>query len=168
MGGLVGGGGGGKAPTVTGGAGGVSNFDLNLIAQALGQNIDAIHNRYEQLGIGLPSLGTGGSLSYAGPSTMEEQDILGQAGIGNAAIGQLQLSNLNNKFAPGSPANIGELASQQAQAQSALGSIAGSQAANNASGGGAGNLGGGGQGSLGNTPQGGTGLDAGTTTQNIG
>lgn len=133
-GGLGGGGGGGKSGG--GGSGGASNFDIGLIEQAIGQNIQALHNRYQQLGIGVPSGDPltaalqGHSLTYAGPSTMEQQDVSAQRNIlGPAAIGQVQANNVRNPFAPGSPANLAELASQQQQFAQASGSLAGSQAA---------------------------------------
>jgi hypothetical protein len=88
-----GGGGGGK-----GGVGsGVSPEAMAMIQQAMGENIQAIHNRYQQLGLGVPAGGSaagaassGTSLQYGGPSTMEQQDIQGQQLEGNAAIGELQ------------------------------------------------------------------------------
>lgn len=133
MGGMAGGG--GKSGGGGGGQGGASDFDIGLINQAVGQNIEALQNRYRQLGLGQPSgdpltaaLG-GTSLTYAGPSTMEAQDIAAQHNIGQAAIGQVQAGNILNPFAPGSPANLAELASQQQQFQQASGSLAGSQAA---------------------------------------
>ncbi|HEX8837690.1 MAG TPA: hypothetical protein VF748_12190 [Candidatus Acidoferrum sp.] len=137
MGGMMGGGGGGKGG---GGSGGVSDFAMQMIEQAVGENIQALQNRYKQLGLGKPSgdpltaaLG-GTSLTYAGPSTMEAQDVANQQQIGQAAQGQIQVENVGNPFAPGSPANLAELASQQQQFQSASGSIAGARNAANAGG----------------------------------
>jgi hypothetical protein len=127
MGGMMGGGGGKGGG---GGSGGVSDFDMAMIQQAIGQNIQALQNRYKQLGLGQPSgdpltaaLG-GTSLTYAGPSTMETQDVADQNQLGQAAIGQVQAQNVSNPFAPGSPANLAELASQNAQAASAAGTAA--------------------------------------------
>jgi hypothetical protein len=126
MGGMMGGGGGKGG----GGSGGVSDFDMAAIQQLIGQNIQALQNRYKQLGLGQPSgdpltaaLG-GTSLTYAGPSTMENQDVADQNQLGQAAIGQVQTQNVDNPFAPGSPANLAFLASQQAQAASAAGTAA--------------------------------------------
>jgi hypothetical protein len=127
MGGMMGGGGGKGG----GGSGGASDFAMEMIQQAVGQNIQALQNRYKQLGLGQPSgdpltaaLG-GQSLTYAGPSTMEAQDIAGQQQIGQAAIGQVQAQNIGNPFAPGSPANLAELASQNAQLAGAAGQTLG-------------------------------------------
>jgi hypothetical protein len=89
-------GGGGK-----GGVGsGVSPEAMQMIQQAMGLNMEAIHNRYQQLGLGVPggdpshagqqAAASGTSLQPAGPSTMEQQDIAGQQLQGNAAIGELQ------------------------------------------------------------------------------
>lgn len=166
MGGAVGGG--GKGGGGAGGSGGVSNFDMGLIQQALGQNIEAIQNRYKQLGLGVPSgdplaaAQAGTSLTYAGPSTMEQQDITAQQNIAQAALGQIQQGNLTNQFAPGSPANLAELAQQQQQFASASGSIAGARDANANFGGGVSgggpslDLGGGGGGAGGNVRDAGT------------
>lgn len=143
MGGIAGGGGGGKGGG-GGGSAGVSDFSMAQIAQAVGQNIEALQNRYKQLGLGQPSgdpltaaLGHT-SLTYAGPSTMEAQDIANQQNIGQAAVGSLQAANVSNPFAPGSPANLAELAAQNQQAQSSFGSIAGARDANTANAGGPG------------------------------
>ena len=171
MGGIAGGGGGGggKGGGGGGGSGGASDFDIQALMQAVGQNIEALHNRYAQLGLEVPSGDPltaalhGNSLTGSGPSTMEQQDVAAQRDIGQAAIGQVQAGNVANPFAPGSPANLAELASQQQQFASASGSLAGSQAAN--AGGGStsstGGIGTGGVGTGGVTPSGNP-LDAGT------
>lgn len=115
-----------------GGGGGLSGMDLSMIQQALGMGSDMIHNRYEQLGLGVPDPGTfggdpataaaaGGSLSYGGPSTMETADIHGLGNIVQAALGQLQQGNINNPAIPGSAANIGQ---NIQQSNSNLGQIA--------------------------------------------
>lgn len=141
MGGMAGGGGKGGGG---GGSGGVSDFAMQAIEQAVGQNIEALQNRYKQLGLGQPSGDPltaalhGQSLTYAGPSTMEAQDVANQQQIGQGALGQIQAQNVGNPFAPGSPANLAELASQQQQFQSASGSIAGARDAANAGGSGTG------------------------------
>lgn len=168
MGGMAGGGGKGG-----GGQGGASDFDIGLIQEAVGQNIQALQNRYKQLGLGVPSGDplqaalSGTSLTYAGPSTMEQQDVAAQQQIGQAGIGQIQANNITNPFAPGSPANLNELANQQNQFLSASGSLAGSQAAQAAPGGGAGS-GGGGLSVPGGTPLTGGGIRDVGTTSNIG
>jgi hypothetical protein len=139
MGGMMGGGGGKSG----GGSGGASDFDLFAIQQAVGQNIDALQNRYKQLGIGEPSGDPlqaalkGTSLTYAGPSTMEQQDIAAQNQIGQAAVGSVQAANINNPFAPGSPANLATLAQQQSQLSGTLGNIAGFNAGGGSTGTGA-------------------------------
>lgn len=143
MGGIAGGGGGGGKGG-GGGSAGVSDFAMQAIQEAVGQNIEALQNRYKQLGLGVPSGDPlqaalhGQSLTYAGPSTMEQQDVAAQQQFGQAAQGQLQEQNLTNQFAPGSPANLAELANQQQQFESASGSLAGARAANAGGGGGGG------------------------------
>ena len=146
--GAAGGGGKGGGGGGGGGSGGVSDFDFAMLQQAVGQNIEALQNRYKQLGLGVPggdplqaALG-GTSLTYAGPSTMEMQDVAAQNKTGQAALGQLQASNVNTQFAPGSPANLAALAQQQQLASSSFGSIAGARDAA-ATGGGQGVPGGG-------------------------
>lgn len=157
------GGGGGKG----GGQGGASNFDMGLIEQAIGQNIQALQNRYKQLGLGVPSGDplqaalSGTSLTYAGPSTMEQQDVAAQRQIGQAGIGQVQANNITNPFAPGSPGNLNELANQQNQFQNASGSLAGAQEAQNTPLGGGGTAPGRGGGGGGLTVPGGTPLTGG-------
>jgi hypothetical protein len=81
-GGLGGGGGGGGK-----GGGDVSGFDQAAVNAALGTNIEAITNRYNQLGLG--------------GSTMEQQDIGnipsesgGAKGQADALLGQIQNANL--------------------------------------------------------------------------
>jgi hypothetical protein len=129
----MGGGGGGKGGGGGGGSGGASDLDMMLINKATQENIQALQNRYKQLGLGQPSgdplqaaLGKQ-SLTYAGPSTMEAQDVQAQKDIGQAAIGQVQAQNINNPFAPGSPANLTFLASQNLEAATAAGKAAGLQ-----------------------------------------
>lgn len=79
---------------------GLSQFDLNALMQALGLNTEAIHNRYAQLGLGIPSgdpiqaAASGQNLHYAGPSTMEQQDIQGANLAANAAAGELETKNM--------------------------------------------------------------------------
>src|SRR5262252_5610159 len=72
MGGMMGGG--GKSGGGGGGGGGGNTLaDAFFAEQALGQNEQAVHNRYQQLGIGKPHTGTaagaaatGQSLTYGG------------------------------------------------------------------------------------------------------
>jgi hypothetical protein len=143
MGGMMGGGGGGKGgrSQSQGGSGGASDLDMMLINKATHENIQALQNRYKQLGLGQASgdpltaaLG-GQSLSYAGPSTMEAQDVQAQKDIGQAAIGQVQAQNIGNQFAPGSPANLSFLASQNLEAATAAGKAAGAQSSLGSAGG---------------------------------
>ena|ERR1700746_3364426 len=134
MGGMMGGGGGGKGGGGGGGgSGGASDLGMMLINKATQENIHALQNRYKQLGLGQASgdpltaaLGKQ-SLTYAGPSTMEAQDVQAQKDIGQAAIGEVQAQNIGNQFAPGSPANLAFLASQNLQAATAAGKAAGLQ-----------------------------------------
>jgi hypothetical protein len=106
---------------LVGGGGGLSGMDFGLLGEALGLGTTGIHNRYEQLGIGVPSgdpasaAASGSNLTYSGPSTMETTDIGGLGSLAQAALGQLQVSNINNPAIPGSPANIGQGIQQNAQ-----------------------------------------------------
>ena len=122
---MAGGGGKGGFPDLGGGLGGASNFDLGAIANAVGLNKEAISNRYTQLGIKRPGASptaaqaakAGTSLTGAGPSTPEQQDLANQDLVQQALIGQVQVSNIDNPWAVGSPANLG------AEANSAKGSL---------------------------------------------
>lgn len=119
IGGLVGGSGGGKGGG-GGGMGGASDFDLSAIANAVGINKEMITNRYNQLGLGVPSgdpaqaAKAGTSLTKAGPGSAENADLSNQDLVQNALIGQVQESNIGNAAAPGSPTNIGAMANQGA------------------------------------------------------
>jgi hypothetical protein len=138
MGGLMGGGGKG------GGGGGDSlsptQADQFFTNVALGQNEQAIHNRYTQLGIGTPGGGggnakqaaaSGGSLTYGGPSTMEQMDVGtipsrtgGAIGMAEALSGQLFNPEQAAGFGPGGP--LEQLAlQQQQQEQSGFGAATG-------------------------------------------
>lgn len=114
---------GGGGVNTGGGTGGASGFDTGLFNQAVGQNIQEIQNRYQQLGLGIPSgdpaqaAQAGMSLTRAGPSTMEQQDVANQQNVLQALIGQQQAANAGNAFAPGSPANLGLAANQSAASQ---------------------------------------------------
>jgi hypothetical protein len=131
MGSLIGGiasgfGGKGGGSSTVPGFGGLSGADIGLIEQSLGLGTEAIHNRYKQLGLGVPdgdpatAAAGGTSLNYAGPSTMEGQDISGLGNVAQAAMGQLQNANANNPAIPGTPAS-------QAQNITQLGQLAGQQ-----------------------------------------
>jgi hypothetical protein len=61
---------------------GPSAFDLQAIQSAVGQNIQAIQNRYQQLGLG--------------GSTMEGQDVAMQPLAGSALEGQEQTQDVSN------------------------------------------------------------------------
>jgi hypothetical protein len=141
MGGMMGGGGkgggGGGGMGGKGGSSGTTGADSFFAQQALGQNEQAIHNRYQQLGIGVPSGGTaagaassGGSLTYGSPSTMEKQDIGtlptesgGAIGAADALMGQLYNPQQAAGLGPGG--TLQQLA-QQNQQQEASGFAAGS------------------------------------------
>jgi hypothetical protein len=120
MGGSSGGGGKGGIDPLSGG--GLTPEDFGLVSQAVGLNTQAIHNRYSQLGLGVPSgsgqqaAATGTNLQAAGPSTMEGQDIQGAQLQGQALLGQLQNANL--------PAAAAQAASSGG-GLSSLGSLAG-------------------------------------------
>jgi hypothetical protein len=108
FGGLGGGGGGGGG----GGKGGgdVSGFDQAAVNAALGTNIQALTNRYNQLGLG--------------GSTMEQQDIGtiptesgGQTGEADALLGQIQNANLGQS----GNQQLQQLAQQQQQQATQIG-----------------------------------------------
>lgn len=132
---------GGKGTSTVTGPGGLSGADVALAQQALGQNVTAIHNRYQQLGLGTPASGTspasaassGTSLAYGGPSTMEQQDIGNLPTESGGAIGA-EGALLGNLFNPTNAAGLGpggqisqlqQLAQQEQQAGQAAG-LAGS------------------------------------------
>ncbi|HMA74400.1 MAG TPA: hypothetical protein VKP67_23355 [Xanthobacteraceae bacterium] len=129
MGGMMGGG--GKGGGGGGGGGGNTLADAFFAEQALGQNEQAVHNRYQQLGIGKPHTGTaagaaatGQSLTYGGPSTMEQMDIGtiptrtgGAMGMADALMGQLFNPQREAGFGPGGP--LEQLAQQQQQQEQA-------------------------------------------------
>lgn len=114
MGGLTGGG--GSKGGGVGGGDGLSGDDFGFIQEALGQSISMMHDRYKQLGLGVPDPGVfggdpataakvGGSLQYGSPGTAERGDISGLQDMANATLGQLQQNNQSNPAIPGSPAN---------------------------------------------------------------
>jgi hypothetical protein len=110
-----------------GGGGGLSSADIGLIEQSLGLGTEAIHNRYAQLGLGVPdgdpatAAASGQSLNYAGPSTMEMQDIGGLGNVAQAAMGSLQNTNATNPAIPGSVANQGQNITNLGQLATQLG-----------------------------------------------
>jgi hypothetical protein len=117
-----------------GGGFGLSGADISLVEQALGLGTEQIHNRYAQLGLGVPSgdpataAASGQSLTSSGPSTMETQDTSGLTQLAQAGLGQLQQANMNNAAIPGSPANAAQNIQQSA---SSLGQLAQSMGFNN-------------------------------------
>lgn len=104
--------GGGGGLKGAGGSGGASAFDMAAINDAVQGGMTALHNRYAQLGLGVPSgdpaqaAKSGTSLAYAGPGTAERTDMANLQQLASAAIGQVQGQNIGNPAAPGSPANI--------------------------------------------------------------
>jgi hypothetical protein len=116
----------GQMTSAVPGAGGLSSADVGLIEQSLGLGSEQIHNRYKQLGLGQPSgdpataAATGQSLTYAGPSSMETQDIGGLGQVAQAALGNLFNANQSNPAIPGSVANIGMNIQNQNQSLGAL------------------------------------------------
>jgi hypothetical protein len=111
----------GKNPNTSGT--GLSDADIQAINAATGQTQQFLHNRYAQLGIGVPSgdpaqaAASGTSLAYAGPGTAEQTDILGAAQQGQAALGGQQIANAGNPAIPGSFANLQSLANQAGYGQ---------------------------------------------------
>jgi len=106
-----------------GGAGdnGLSGADMAFIQQATGKGSQMIHNRYTQLGLGVPqeamsdpahaaqhAAATGTNLHYGQAGTAEQTDLMGLSQQANAALGQLQTANTNNPNIPGTPANLGQ------------------------------------------------------------
>jgi hypothetical protein len=95
------------------GIGQVDPFSLNTLAADTANAQTAMHNRYAQLGLGVPSGNpsaagaSGGSLSYGGPGTAEQMDIGsapsltgGIAGMSNATLGQMETNALSNAASP--------------------------------------------------------------------
>lgn len=131
MGGMMSGGMGGKSGS------GTTGMDTDMAKWALGQNEQAIHNRYQQLGIGTPAPGTnaqsaaiaGTDLTAGGPSTMEQMDIGtipsetgGAIGQANALVGELFNPTNAAGLGTGGPIqSLQQLAGQQEQAGFAAG-----------------------------------------------
>lgn len=127
-------------------SGGTTAADIGLTSEALGQNEQAIRNRYSQLGIGQPAgssdvfhapppwlaartAASGGSLEFGGPSTMQRQDIGslptetgGLEGMAAALTGELFNPEAAAGFGPGGPL---EQLAQQNQQQEQSGFAAG-------------------------------------------
>jgi hypothetical protein len=84
-------------------------FSLDALANATNNATQAMHNRYVQLGLGVPSGGSpqsaassGGNLSYGGPGTAEQMDIGsmpsltgGIQGMSQATLGQMENNALS-------------------------------------------------------------------------
>lgn len=141
-------GGGGKGGSGGSGGGGLSAADMAAIEQALGQNIQQMGNRYQQLGLGVPdpnvfggdplqAATAGGSLQWGSEGTAQQFDVMGLQNMADAALGQLQSANQNNPAIAGTPANQLQNISNQNQLTSL-----GNQQASNASFGNAFNSGG--------------------------
>lgn len=132
-------GGGSSGFQVTGGGAGQpfnfgpSPFDLSAIMSAVGDNTEAVTNRYNQLGLG--------------GSTMEQQDLAGQDLIGQATIGQEQNKTvsdpaINTSLQPSINQLIGVGSTQSANQglSSALSGLASSALGSNAFSAGAGSV----------------------------
>ncbi|HEX3521260.1 MAG TPA: hypothetical protein VHT52_04145 [Stellaceae bacterium] len=90
---------------------GPSAFDLQAIQSAVGQNIQAIQNRYQQLGLG--------------GSTMEGQDVTGAQNMGTAMTGQEQTANVGNAaLNPALQPQLNDLIGATANQGVGLGSLA--------------------------------------------
>lgn len=116
------------------GGGGLSSADFGLINSAFGMGSEEISNRYHQLGLGIPdpnvfggnpatAAAQGGSLAYGSPSTMENMDVSGLGQVAQAALGQLQVQNVNNPAISGTPANQIFNAQQAGQAGQAANTL---------------------------------------------
>jgi hypothetical protein len=134
MGGMMGGG--GKGGGGGGGKSGSGNspWDTKFAGEALQSNETAIHNRYAQLGLGIPGAGQSAAqaaashsnLTAGGPSTMEQQDIGtiptetgGAIGMANALLGQTFNPQTAAGLGPGGPiSSLQQLAGQNQQNQS--------------------------------------------------
>lgn len=95
----------GSAPGVPGF---VDQFSQGALGSAAGNAMQAMHNRYTQLGLGVPSgspqsaAASGSNLSYAGPGTAEQMDlgqlpslVGGIPAMAEATLGQMQNAALN-------------------------------------------------------------------------
>src|SRR5215475_6649557 len=109
MGAMLGGGGGGKGGGGGGGGGifgGLSPFDVAMAQQAGSQNAEAIHNRYQQLGIGIPG-GDPMNPTYGGAGEMENFSRgLPPGTLANLA--QQQQQQQNNDFSSGAESILGQ------------------------------------------------------------
>ena len=145
----MGGGGKGGVPPSAGAQntifGGLSPFDVSTSEAATGQNVEAIQNRYAQLGIENPG-GDPRNPTPSGPSTMEMQDVEGANLAGAASLGNIE--NISLGPAPGSAlnnavqlANLTNQAQAQQQFQQSLGQLAGLSGFGGTSSGGPGSFG---------------------------
>lgn len=87
----------------------VDPFSFGALSFGTTNAMDAMHNRYTQLGLGTPSGGSpasaaasGGNLSYGGPGTAEQMDlgqlpslVGGIPGMAAGALGEEQTNALN-------------------------------------------------------------------------
>lgn len=87
----------------------VDPFSLGMLGQNTGLSELAMHNRYQQLGLGQPSGGSpqgaaasGSNLQYGGPGTAEQMDtgalpslVGGIPGMAGAALGQMETTALS-------------------------------------------------------------------------
>lgn len=103
----------------------VDPFSQGLLAQNTGLAEQAMHNRYQQLGLGVPSgsapqaASQGGNLSYGGAGTAEQMDLGmlpsltgGIPGMSAATLGQMQTNALSNATGSGTgKGGFGNLAS---------------------------------------------------------
>jgi hypothetical protein len=109
--------GGGKSALGGIAPGTVDPFSSGLLAQNTGEAMQAMHNRYAQLGLGAPSgsaqgaAAGGTSLSSAGPGTAEQMDlgqlpslVGGIPGMSMATMGQMQDNALSSPTGSGSKA----------------------------------------------------------------
>ena len=125
--------------------GGLSPFDVNVSEQATTQNVEAMRNRYAQLGIENPGADPR-SPTPSGPSTMEQQDVEGANLAGAASLGNVENASLGP--APGSALNNAiqlfnaqEAAQNQTNLQQSLGQLAGLSGFGGTSSGGPGSFG---------------------------
>jgi hypothetical protein len=95
---------------------GLSPFDVQAVDAWLGNSALAMHNRYKQLGLGVPSgspitaAATGSNLGYAGPGSAEIADQGFLADMANAAGGRQQFANISNPALSGQDSSLASLA----------------------------------------------------------
>jgi len=113
MGAMLGGGGGGKGGGGGGGGGifgGLSPFDVAMAQQAGSQNAEAIHNRYQQLGIGIPG-GDPMNPTYGGASKMKKKNLAQNQHATGATVAEME--NFSRGLPPGTLANLAQQQQQQ-------------------------------------------------------